>query len=153
MTAAWNANTLKIQMNLLLNYFQELEGVLSSDQVSFAANDTQQVELNNARKTTLLEKISEITQLVSNSQTSQPTQSFMQQVELALSQMDQASQHEISKVLIEIKATMAECEKRIATNSNIVYSTLNHIKNIWDDLLTSKPGMECVYDSKGQTKK
>lgn len=153
MTEARNADALKIQIRLLLAHFQELEQILGSDHSAFAENNTQQIELNNARKSELLEHISRTIQTISGSPSHRSTQSFMSHLEELQAQMDKKSQEEITNLLNGIRSTIQACERNIAVNSNIIYTTLNHIKQIWDDLLVSKPGMECVYDNKGQTQK
>mgnify|MGYP000514643379 CR=1 FL=1 len=153
MLETWDADTLTTRVKSMLVHFEQLERILISDYECFGQNNTQQIEINNTQKVATLEHINAIIHSFPHRASNDSTEYFLAQIERQLSEMDTRTQHEVSQLLIKLKQTILSCEQRVAINSNIVYSTLNHIKNIWDGLISDKVGMDCVYDSKGQTQK
>lgn len=136
----------------IIQYSKELHVLLQHDRIHFIKDDINQINESNRQKEELLTKINRLVSSLQES-TDKKNGSLLERIAETAASQDNTSKNEISAIIKELENEITHCYQHMAVNSNVIYATMQHLKNFWDGLLAQKSELECVYDHTGRTDK
>jgi hypothetical protein len=125
-------------LNEMYNYCQEIHTLLKSDVDYFNKNSFELIAESNKKKTDIMTKLAVLTSHLSMTY----PDGLKQQIEKS------TAQDEMTATIDRLNAEVKECNNFITTNSQIVFSNLQTLKDIWDGLAAAKK-QNNVYDQTG----
>lgn len=127
----------------------DLHGELDGDKARFAENNLLQLNESNAKKEQLLNHVHDlITHLNFNMSIS-----FLDNIEQHAAKLEVKEKYVALNMGEELKEIIGKCYQALTTNSAIVYSGMQDMKNLWDNLLENKQKADLLYNQKGSISK
>lgn len=121
----------------MLQLCQAMQALLEQDATYFVHNQLPDIEASNQKKLHLIEQLNN---LLKQLQMHYPQSMLQENVLLP------------SSVAAALKAEVNKCYKHITLNSELIFTNLNLLKEVWDGLLAARNESH-VYERAGQVNK
>lgn len=130
----------------MLQCCRDIQLLLTEDKNIFSQQNLPSLEKSNQQKMELLTKIGALAEYIKM----QHLQNIAVDATSGKEILPASSMStEIQTLLSDLKAEIALCYKSIMTNSTIVFTNLQQLKEVWDKLLSYNASSDCLYDDKG----
>lgn len=138
-------NTLFLTLKQMVRCCQDIQALLEADKDHFIQNHLTLIEESNKKKSELIVKLD----VLANELNGRHPDGLMKRIGQNKTDLTSAGHDELASVVEELKAEVNKCYKYISINSNIVFTNLQQLKEMWDKIVVCKPGD--VYDHTGST--
>jgi predicted nucleic acid-binding Zn-ribbon protein len=149
-----NTASLVATLKQIIQYSKQLHLLLQQDRQFFAKDDIHKINESNQKKEELLNKISQLSaHLTKEKGSTNSSHHLIALITEKAAQYPAAAQAELTALTKELENEIVHCYQHMATNNNVIYATMQHLKKFWDGVLAKKNDLECVYDHTGHTEK
>ena len=146
-------NPLHVSLKKMVAQCQEMQKLLDHDIQSFSKNDLTTVAESNKRKTAIIGQLNAVMQEINFIRMKYDASSVNDIIEKVTLRTDTKLREQMQGTLQTLKNELSKAYKSLLTNSNIVFTNMQQLKDIWDQLLLCSNEMSCVYDQSGNTKR
>lgn len=129
----------------IANHCHSMHDLLLKDKEHIIKNNIQLLEENNQRKAEVIEQINSLVTHISRNH----PEGIWNSLQRNTSPESQKTE-ELQIIMEDLSAWINECYQHINVNSNIVYSNLDKLKTVWDQILSFQSKNNCTYDQTGQ---
>ena len=145
------SNSILSSFKEMIKCCQEIQTLLSNDLSHFSKNEYVSIEENNKKKFDLLNKLNSLAVEINTRHADGSPANFLEKLAQDPNYSTPTAQHEINHILQELKSEIEKCYKHVMTNSDVVFSNIQQLKYIWDQLLSKSDNH--VYDRIGNVAK
>lgn len=129
---------LALALKEIIEYCRTLHHSLKDDVDYFTHDNFAALEVSNKKKSQLIVQLSSVIYELSKI--------YPSGLKEAITQLP--SSHEIKQLLVQLNDEVVQCNHYIASNSGVVLTNLNMLKEIWDKLMALKSENR-IYDKSG----
>ena len=133
--------SLTVSLKQMLELCQRIQTLLRDDRERFRKNDLPAIEESNKVKTEL---IGHLTAMINDS--NDEIARYSTRLALDDHLLDK-NEVELKYVIKELKAEASKCYEQIFVNSEVVFSNMQLLKNIWEEIIANRDDDSSVYDS------
>ena len=128
-------------LNKMIQCCEKVRELLKSDKEYFAKNNFSTLTESNKNKMAILNQLNTL------------TNEFLEIKQTYVAEMNPADKTIVQTKLDYLKQEVLDCYKCISTNSSVVFTNLQQLKNVWDTVLAYKENNNNLYDGKGSVNK
>jgi hypothetical protein len=132
---------------------KEMQTLLQTDINSFSKNDLAAVGESNKKKSAVIAQLKNLVSELNNIKMRENAGSFSEAVDKQLIHADAPTRNSVRTQIETLKIELTKCYQYLLTNNNVVFANIQHLKDIWDQLIACGSQMSQVYDHMGNTQK